>query len=82
MCICHNAIVARHMTGLSSNFISDSEDEIAMLSFANQAGYRFCKKENELITLRIYGERLTFKVIGTVPFDPVRKMMSVVVETE
>ena len=82
MSICHTAIVTRHKAGLSSNFISDSEDEIALLSFANQTGYRFCKKENNVITLKIYGKRLAFKVIGTAPFDPVRKMMSVIVETE
>lgn len=80
MALCHTAIVSKHKIGMSSKFISESEDEIALLTFAKSIGFRFSKNENDTIELKVYGETHIFKVLGILPFDPVRKMMSVIVQ--
>lgn len=79
MTLCHTAIVQE---GSNGRFISESEDEIAMLTFAKQIGFRYAKKAANMIHLKIHGSVIRYKIKGLLPFDPVRKMMSVIVETE
>jgi phospholipid-translocating ATPase len=79
MALCHTAIVSKRKVGLSSKYISESEDEISLLTFAKSIGYRFTQHEDDVIKLKINGENIAFEVIGILPFDPVRKMMSMVV---
>lgn len=79
MILCHTAIV---QAGLTSKYISESEDEIAMLTFAKQIGFRFAKRAGNMMHLKIHGSMIRYKIKGLLPFDPVRKMMSVIVETE
>lgn len=81
MALCHTAIVSKHKVGMNGSFISESEDELALLSFAKHIGFRFTKKVDDEIHLKIYGADIMFRVVTQLPFDPVRKMMSIIVET-
>ena len=69
--------------GVQNNrFISESEDELALLSSIKQLGFRFVKREPDTITLKVFGEPMIFKVEALLPFDPIRKMMSIIVVSE
>jgi len=81
MALCHTAIVSKHKVGMNGSFISESEDELALLSFAKSIGFRFTKKVDKEIYLKIYGADIMFRIVTQLPFDPVRKMMSIIVET-
>ena len=43
--------------------------------------YTFSARNTDRITLSIRGKKKMFKLIETMPFDPYRKMMSIVVKT-
>ena len=81
MTLCHTAIVQRMKKGGQRGFISESEDELALLAAARQVGFVFVKREDTNLNVRVFKENLTFKIRGLFPFDPVRKIMSIVVET-
>ena len=77
--VCHTTITSSYLGVQNNKFISESEDELALLSSIKQLGFRFVKREPDSIHLRIFGEPMVFKIEALLPFDPIRKMMSVVV---
>ena len=81
MSLCHTAIVQRLKKHGQRGFISESEDELALLAAARQIGFVFVKREEAQLSLKVFKENLEFKIRGLFPFDPVRKMMSIIVET-
>ena len=78
--LCHTAIVATKK-GSYGEFISESEDEFALLNAIKQFGFRFMKRDNTFIYLRVFNDEVRFELKGLLPFDPIRKIMSVVVKT-
>ena len=81
MCVCHSAIVSRIKKG-SRGFISDSEDELALLDAAKQIGFTFYKRTDSEIYVRAFKEQMIFTIKGIFPFDPVRKIMSIIVQNQ
>ena len=80
LALCHSAIVStKRNTRLQDEFISESEDEIALLAAAKQFGYRFSKRTDQALFIKIFDEETKFELKGQLPFDSDRKMMSVVV---
>ena len=80
LALCHTAIVSTKKGSKIGEFIGESEDELTLLSAAKQIGFRFYKRETDAVYLKIFGEEAVFKLIGLLPFDSVRKRMSVVVQ--
>lgn len=82
MTLCHTAIVQRIKRGSQHGFISESEDELALLSSAKQIGFSFLKRTDKDIYVSAFKEKLVFRMIGMFPFDPERRIMSIIVESE
>ena len=77
--VCHTTMTSSYMGVMNNKFISESEDELALLSSIKQLGFRFVKRDAESMHLKIFGEDMVFKVIALLPFDPIRKLMSIIV---
>lgn len=58
----------------------NSPDEEAFQECMNMVNYTFATRNTDRITLDIMGNKKMFKLIETLPFDPYRKMMSIVVK--
>ena len=58
--VCHTAITSSYMGVQNNRFISESEDELALLSSIKQLGFRFVKREPDGITLKVFGETMIF----------------------
>ena len=80
--VCHTSITSSYLGVQNNKFISESEDELALLSSIKQLGFRFVKREPHSIHLKIFGEPMVFKVLALLPFDPIRKLMSIIVVAE
>lgn len=52
-----------------------------MLNASKQIGFKFMKREYDILTLKVFNVEMCFKQIAMLPFDPIRKMMSIVVKT-
>lgn len=79
--VCHTAIVSTKK-GQNGEFICDSEDEFTLLNAVKQIGFRFIKRDFPYIYLKVFGINLRFEFKGLLPFDPIRKIMSVIVMTD
>ena len=81
MTVCHSAVVSRIKSESSRGFISESEDELALLDAAKQIGFTFFKRTDTEIYVRAFKDEAVFTIKGIFPYDPVRRMMSIIVET-
>ncbi|KAL5963955.1 Phospholipid-transporting ATPase IA [Taenia solium] len=57
-----------------------SPDERALVMAAKAVGYVFCEREPDLVTIRMKGEDVQFKLLQVIEFTSERKRMSVIVE--
>ena len=80
MTLCHTAIVQRIQGGCNRGFISESEDELALLSAAKQTGFKFYKRTDTDIYVRAFKDSRVFRIKALFPFDPVRRIMSIIVQ--
>ena len=80
MSVCHSAIVSsKKNSGFSGGFICDSEDEFTMLNTVKQIGFKFIKRAFPYIFLKVFDQDVRYELKALLPFDPVRKIMSVIV---
>ena len=75
--LCHTAITSKN-----GEIICDSADELTMLNNVKQIGYKFIRRQEDILTMRVFNIDMKFKLVTLFPFDPIRKMMSVVLLTE
>ena len=75
--ICHTAISSKY-----GDYICESEDELVLLNAMKQIGFKFQRRSDNIIFLKVFNQEQTFKIVELIPFDPIRKMMSVIVQTE
>ncbi|TMW62031.1 hypothetical protein Poli38472_009524 [Pythium oligandrum] len=61
-------------------YFGSSPDEVALLNAAVEFQCAFEERDRDLIHIRIFGERETYRVLALNEFDSVRKCMSVVVQ--
>lgn len=79
MTLCHTAIVSRINKGSTRGFISESEDELALLDAAKQIGFTFYKRTDTDIYVKTFSDPMVFCIKGIFPFDPTRRIMSIIV---
>lgn len=60
----------------------ESQDELALISFAKKCGYNFLSNEEEVIKVQTPQKVLTFQVLKMIPFNSDRKRMSFLVRDE
>lgn len=65
----------------TGRFISESEDELALLTAAYSFGFKFVRKTEESLHVKVFNKEEIFDLIGLLPFDSERKLMSVVVRS-
>ena len=82
MVVCHTAIVSNRKGAGYCEFISESDDELTFLMAAKQFGFRFLRREGAFIYIKMIEEEISFQLIGLLPFDSERKIMSVVVKSD
>jgi len=70
------------------NLVSDkyeikvqTPDEKAFMDTMNEMDYKFESRVQDIITMKCRGESLIFKIVLTMPFDPSRKKMSLMLKT-
>ena len=71
--MCHTVVVVDNVLR------SESPDELALVSAAEQLGCKFLGRYNNLLLLLFHGKELKFEYLGIIYFDSDRKRMSVVV---
>ena len=79
------AVALTHSVNAQLNLQSDKyeikvlqPDEEAFVSAMQQMDHRFEGREDDVLTLNVRGETQKFKLVMTMPFDPYRRKMSVV----
>ncbi|VDM59554.1 unnamed protein product [Angiostrongylus costaricensis] len=70
------------ITPLHSYYDSESPDELALVEAAREYGVRLLRRrfDDIIIHLRATSQTVKYKLLHTLPFDPDRKRMSVVVQ--
>ena len=56
-------------------------DERAFVDTMNELDYKFDGRVQDILTMKVRGESQIFKIVLTMPFDPSRKKMSVILKT-
>jgi magnesium-transporting ATPase (P-type) len=61
-----------------------SSDELAFLQCMDYFNFNFVERKADQITIQLGSpdKQKTFRIVETMPFDPYRKKMSIVVKTE
>lgn len=82
--LCHSVQTesTESMEDIDFNYKASSPDELALVSFANEMGFRFIGKNENYLNLYIKHtkETLRFELIQTIEFNSFRKRMSVVLK--
>ena len=81
LALCHTATVPKKSVNFTGKFISESEDELALLTAAHSFGFRFVRRTEASLYVKVFNEEDEFDLIGLLPFDSERKLMSVVVRS-
>ncbi|ELP94432.1 hypothetical protein EIN_047150 [Entamoeba invadens IP1] len=75
--ICQSVDIRRE--GEDLNYFSSRSDEVALVAVSKECGFELFEKTAESVSISIFDEQKTYRILKQFPFTPERRRMSVII---